>query len=140
LETVSVPLIRNPCTVQWYGKAPRVVNVMRKESPAASTPVLTVVPLSEVAECVVVVSLFVQQTVVPGVTVSDPGEYERPGPIETIASPGWQVTSAPGAAMGAPPARPSSDSSAMVSARPIARHTRRRSSRFSGGRNSRRGA
>ena len=61
---------------------------MRKESPAANTPVSNAVPLSEVAECVVVVSLFVQQTAVPGATVSDPGEYEKPGPIETIVSPG----------------------------------------------------
>jgi hypothetical protein len=86
--------------------------------------VLKVVPSFDVAECPTL-SLFVQQTVVPGAIVSEAGEYERPGPIDTIVSPDWHGPGAAGATVGAPPARPNSDSSAMISARPTERHTER---------------
>jgi hypothetical protein len=57
---------------QWYANVPSVANVWRKDWPCVSGPD-SKAPVSEVAVCPTP-SLFVQQTVWFGATVTDAGE------------------------------------------------------------------
>ena len=76
---------------QWYAKTAVEVNWNRKDSFCASDGEENAPP-SAVTVCATV-SLFVQQTVVPGATLGDAGEYAKPE-IDTSTSPAWHVSAA----------------------------------------------
>ena len=61
---------------QWYANVPSVANAWRKDWPCVSAPE-SKAPVPEVTVCEAA-SLFVQQTVWFGATVTDAGEYEKP--------------------------------------------------------------
>jgi hypothetical protein len=86
---VSVPTM-NGWMLQWYGYEASVLNICLKLSPGKRVPELNVLPSSEVTVCEVV-SLFVQQTVVPTGTVTSAGSKEKSWML-TIVSPASQTT------------------------------------------------
>jgi hypothetical protein len=84
VATVTVPGMLWPGTAQSYEYEPAVANVYRNVSCCSREPELNT-PVLEVTVCVLE-SWFVQQTVDPGVIVTDWGENANPL-IETSASP-----------------------------------------------------
>jgi hypothetical protein len=87
----------------------------RNESPAARFPASNTL-VSEVTVCVVADVLFVQQTVVPGDTVTVEGENEKLT-IETVVSPTWHVVVVLGEAEFASPGRPTRRAAAAKAAK-----------------------
>jgi hypothetical protein len=94
---------------QWYENVPSVANVWRKDWPCVSAPESNA-PVSEVAVCESV-SLFVQQTVWFGATVTDAGEYAKPA-IRTRTS---DASHGPGAASAFCPAQTATPTTAAQS-------------------------
>ena len=85
--TVIVPVICTGWTVQWYGYTPALLNVKVYVSPFARRPE-SKAPVSEVAVCEIW-PVFVQQTVVPGGTVTSAG-LKKKSPIAICVDPAGQ--------------------------------------------------
>jgi hypothetical protein len=99
---------------QWYTKEPTLGNVTLNELPGAMFPEPVNALVLEVTVCVTA-PLFVQQTVVPGVTVIIEGEKLK-STIETIASPVWHEVALAfvGAEAALPPGRAITSAAAAI--------------------------